>query len=71
LTNIRASVTGGLLEWDMWARIDRNTLLRPINTLLFDHKSSSPDSLLGLLPDINKPLLQRIAVTLASQAPLY
>ena len=38
--------------------------LGPINTLPFDHKSGSPESLLGLLPDINKPPLQRVAVTL-------
>jgi hypothetical protein len=47
---------GGLLEWDMWARIDRNRrALGPINTLPTDHKSGSPDSQAGLLPDINKP----------------
>jgi hypothetical protein len=32
------------------------------NTLPFDHKSGSPDSQLGLLPDINKPPLYRIRV---------
>jgi len=29
----------------------------PINTLPLDHKSGSHESLLGLLPDINKPPL--------------
>src|SRR5215213_6271312 len=29
--------------------------LGPINTLPFDHKSGSPESLVSLLPDINKP----------------
>jgi len=36
--------------------------LRPplslLNTLPFDHKSGSPESLLGLLPDINKPPIE-------------
>jgi hypothetical protein len=49
--------SGGLLKWDLWARIDRNRLPRPINTLPLDHKSGSHESLLGLLPDINKPPL--------------
>jgi hypothetical protein len=31
--------------------------LGPINTLPFDHKSGSPESLVSLLPDINKPPL--------------
>jgi hypothetical protein len=30
-----------------------------INTLQFEHKSGSPESQLGLLPDFNKPPLQR------------
>src|SRR5215203_6408888 len=46
---------GSLLKWDMWIRIERNSSLGPINTHPFDHKSGSPESLLGLLPDINKP----------------
>jgi len=33
--------------------------LGPINTLPFDHTSVCPESLLGLLPDINKPPLAR------------
>jgi hypothetical protein len=33
--------------------------LGPINTLPFDHKSGSPESLVSLLPDINKPPLGR------------
>jgi hypothetical protein len=50
--------SGGLLQWDMWAGIDRNRLPQPLNTLPFDHKSGSPESLLGLLPDINKPPIE-------------
>jgi hypothetical protein len=38
--------------------------LSPINTLPFDHRSGSPEWQLTLLPDINKPPLQRIAMTL-------
>ena len=45
--------------------------LGPINTLPFDHKSGSPESLLGLLPDINKPPLQRVAVTLTRTRHAY
>src|SRR5215216_7226330 len=33
--------------------------LGPINTLPFDHKSGSPESLVSLLPDINKPPIDR------------
>ena len=37
--------------------------LRSVNTLPFDHKSGSPESLFGLLPDINKPpVLLRLPV---------
>src|SRR5829696_6639995 len=36
--------------------------LCPINTLPFDHKSGSPESQSDLLPDINKPPLQRVRV---------
>jgi hypothetical protein len=32
--------------------------LNLLNTLPFDHKSGSPESLLGLLPDINKPPIE-------------
>jgi len=35
--------------------------LGPINTLLLDHKSGSPQSQLGLLPDINKLPLQQVS----------
>src|SRR5215212_10943636 len=33
--------------------------LGPINTLPFDHKSGSPESLVSLLPDINKPPVEQ------------
>ena len=47
----------------MWARIDRNRCVLLLNTLPFDHKSGSPESLFGLLPDINKPpVLLRLPV---------
>ena len=62
---------GGIFFVGRLAYRDRNRLPRPINTLLFDHKSSSPDSLLGLVPSINKPPLQRIAAPLTSLALLY
>jgi len=32
----------------------------PIRTLPLDHKSGSPESQPGLLPDINKPPLRRV-----------
>jgi hypothetical protein len=34
--------------------------LDPINMLLLDPKTGSPESYLGLLPDINKPPLYRL-----------
>src|SRR5215216_1442920 len=39
-----------------------------INTLPFDHESGSPESLLGLRPDINKPPLQRLAMSLVRES---
>src|SRR5215216_2362106 len=38
--------------------------LGSVNTLPFDHKSGSPESQLGLLPDINKPPLAAPALLL-------
>src|SRR5829696_6043120 len=38
--------------------------LGPINPLSLDHKSGSPESQLGHLPDINKPPLQRVSVNM-------
>ena len=35
--------------------------LGPIDTLPLDHKSGSPESQSGLLPDINKPLVANCA----------
>jgi hypothetical protein len=60
----RTRYHGGLLEWDMWARIDRNRLAG-----LHEYASIGPQirlsqSQLGLLPDINKPPITpyRVAV---------
>jgi hypothetical protein len=35
-----------------------------MNKLPLDHKSDSPESHLGPLPDVNKPPLQRVALKL-------
>jgi hypothetical protein len=55
----RAPSSGGLLEWDMWARIEVGSL-GPTNTLPLDHKSGSPESQSSLLTDINKPSLDAV-----------
>ena len=41
--------------------------LGPINTLPFDHKSGSPESLVSLLPDINKPPVRMATATHATR----
>ena len=53
----------------MWARIDRNRCALLLNTLPFDHKSGSPESRLGLLPDINKPPLLRHSSKVVHKTP--
>ena len=46
--------SGGLLEWDMGLGSIEIGSLGPLKTLPLDHTSGSPESLLGLLPYINK-----------------
>lgn|SRR5215217_1203828 len=53
----------GLLEWDVWARIEIGSRRLTI-TLPFDHKAGSPESHYGVLPEINKPPIQGVRLPL-------
>src|SRR5215217_8168157 len=57
--NVRRLIT--VLCWSGICRLGSIQIgsLGLINTLPFDHESGSPESLLGLRPDINKPPIIR------------